>query len=105
MYGHPGSGLRARPNPLQHNGILQPILRDSNHYWHDTATHGYSISPQHERNLNVAFDTLVIYLVPSSNGERHPLARPNGQHCTNLVRYMWVLMVPYSEKFTLPPII
>ena len=38
----------------------------------------------------MAFHTLVLYLVPSSHGERNHVARPNGQYCTNLVRYMWV---------------
>ena len=60
--------------PCQHNGILLPVLRDSNHYRHDIATHGYSISPQHEWKFDVAFYTLVVYLVPSSNGERHRVA-------------------------------
>ena len=92
-------------HPRQHNDILLPILRSSNHYWHDIATHGYSIPPQHERNLDVAFYTLVVYLVPSPHSERHRMARPNGQHCTNLVRYMWVLMVRYAERIILSPII
>ena len=77
------------------------MLPNSNYFWHDIATHSYSISPQHERDSDMAVYILVVYLVHSCHCEQHCMARPHGHHRANLVRYLCVLMVTSPEILNL----
>ena len=43
-----------------------------------------------QKNLQMAFYTLVVYLVHCYHGERHYMVQSCEQHCANLVRYLWV---------------